>query len=72
MPLYIAYAKPNMLPTTTLNNPAAATATASKNKRGEVPLSHEILFRRSTNSADQWWWFGVFLTAGGGVMYYFF
>jgi hypothetical protein len=72
MPLYIAYTQPKMLPTTTLNPLTTATAAASKNKRGEIPLNHEVLFRRSTNSADQWWWFGVFLTAGGGVMYYFF
>jgi hypothetical protein len=72
MPLYIAYDTPNMLPTTTLNPLVTATAAASKQKRGDIPSSHEVLFRRSTNSADQWWWFGVFLTAGGGIMYYFF
>jgi hypothetical protein len=72
MPLYIAYETPNMLPTTTLNPLVTATAAASKQKRGDIPSSHEVLFRRSTNSADQWWWFGVFLTAGGGIMYYFF
>jgi hypothetical protein len=74
MPLYLAYSPPKMLPTTTLNPLVTATAKAGKTKRGDLPMNHEILFKRSTGKvrADQWWWFGVFMTAGGGVMYWFF
>jgi hypothetical protein len=74
MPLYLAYSPPKMLPTTTLNPLVTATAKAGKTKRGDLPLNHEVLFKRSPGKvrADQWWWFGVFMTAGGGVMYYFF
>lgn len=74
MPLYLAMSPPSMLPTTTLNPLTTATAKAGKVKRGDLPLNHEILFKRAPGAmrADNWWWFGVFMTAGGGVLYFFF
>ncbi|CAA9961788.1 hypothetical protein PTMSG1_05165 [Pyrenophora teres f. maculata] len=73
MPLYLAMTPPTMLPTTTLN-PLVTQTAAPKAKRGELPMNHEVLFKRTpgTVKADQWWWFGVFMTAGGSVLYYFF
>jgi hypothetical protein len=74
MPLYLAYSPPKMLPTTTLNPLVSATPKAGKMKRGDLPMNHEVLFKRTNGKvrADQWWWFGVLMTAGGGVMYWFF
>lgn len=74
MPLYLAMSPPTMLPTTTLNPLTTATAAANKVKRGDLPLNHEVIYKRAPGAvrADQWWWFGVFLTAGGSVLYYFF
>jgi hypothetical protein len=74
LPLYLAYSPPSMLPTTTLNPLVSATPAAGKVKRGELPLNHEVLFKRTEGNvrADQFWWFGALLTAGGGVMYWFF
>jgi hypothetical protein len=74
MPLYLAMSSPKMLPTTTLNPLVTQTAAAKNAKRGELPMNHEVLFKRTPGAvrADQWWWFGVFMTAGGGVLYYFF
>ncbi|KAH7070973.1 chaperone for protein-folding within the ER, fungal-domain-containing protein [Paraphoma chrysanthemicola] len=74
MPLYLAYSPPKMLPTTTLNPLVTATPAAGKVKRGELPLNHEVLFKRTNGKivADQWWWFGVFMTGAGGVLYWFF
>jgi len=76
MPLYLAYSPPKMLPTTTLNPIVSPTPGAKNSKRADLPLNHEVLFKRDvtpgTVRADQWWWFGVFLTAAGGVMYWFF
>ena len=74
MPLYLAMSPPSMLPTTTLNPLTTQTAAANKVKRGELPLNHEVLYKRTPGAvrADQWWWFGVFLTAGGSVLYFFF
>lgn len=75
MPLYLAYSPPKMLPTTTLN-PTTTPTPGGKAKRGELPLNHQVLFKREPTQgrlqADNWWWFGVFMTAGGGVMYWFF
>lgn len=73
MPLYLAMTPPTMLPTTTLN-PLVTQTAAPKSKRGELPMNHEVVFKRAPGAvrADQWWWFGVFMTAGGSVLYYFF
>lgn len=73
MPLYLAMTPPTMLPTTTLN-PLVTQTAAPKAKRGELPMNHEVLFKRTPGAAraDQWWWFGVFMTASGSVLYYFF
>ncbi|KAF1832552.1 hypothetical protein BDW02DRAFT_570941 [Decorospora gaudefroyi] len=74
MPLYLAMSPPKMLPTTTLNPLVTQTAAAKKSKRGELPLNHEVVYKRTPGAirADQWWWAGVFLTAGGSMLYYFF
>lgn len=74
MPLYLAMSPPKMLPTTTLNPLTTQTASAGKVKRGDLPLNHEVIYKRTPGAvrADQWWWFGVFLTAGGSVLYFFF
>ncbi|CAO2652747.1 Nn.00g021580.m01.CDS01 [Neocucurbitaria sp. VM-36] len=74
MPLYLAMSPPTMLPTTTLNPLTTQTAAANKVKRGELPLNHEVVYKRTPGvvRADQWWWFGVFLTASGSVLYFFF
>ncbi|KAF1843352.1 uncharacterized protein K460DRAFT_378514 [Cucurbitaria berberidis CBS 394.84] len=74
MPLYLAMNPPTMLPTTTLNPLTTQTATPHKIKRGELPLNHEVIFKRTPGElrAAQWWWFGVFLTASGGALYFFF
>ncbi|KAF2999781.1 Reversal of tor2 lethality [Curvularia kusanoi] len=71
MPLYIAYTTPQMLPTTTLNPLVTATATA-KAKRG-LPLPEaEVLFKKSTNIADQVFWAGLLATGAGGLLWWFF
>jgi hypothetical protein len=74
MPLYLAMSTPEMLPTTTLNPLVTQTAAAKNSKRGELPMNHEVIFKRTPGAAraDQWWWFGVFMTASGSVLYYFF
>lgn len=74
MPLYLAMSTPKMLPTTTLNPLVTQTPSAKNSKRGELPMNHEVLYKRTPGAAraEQWWWFGVFMTAGGGVLYYFF
>lgn len=78
MPLYLAYSTPEMLPTTTLNPLTTVTSGAAKStgkvKRGELPLTHNVLSKRTPEMkrADRWWWFGVFMTASGGVLYLFF
>ncbi len=59
-----------MLPTTTLNPLATATATA-KAKRG-LTVDHEVFFRKSGNMADQVWWAGVLASAAGGLLWWFF
>jgi hypothetical protein len=74
-PLWLVYNPPKMLPTQTLNPLVTATpATGGKVKRGDLPLNHEVLFKRTDGKvrADQWWWFGVMLTASGGFLWYFF
>jgi hypothetical protein len=74
MPLYLAMSTPKMLPTTTLNPLVTQTPSAKNSKRGELPMNHEVLYKRTPGAAraEQWWWFGVFMTAGGSVLYYFF
>lgn len=74
MPLYFAMTPPTMLPTTTLNPVTTETAKPGKLKRGELPMNHEVVFKKSPLAAraDTWWWLGVFMTAGGGVLYFFF
>ena len=74
MPLYLAMSQPQMLPTTTLNPLVTQTAAPKNSKRGEFPLNHEAIFKRTTGStkANQWWWFGVLMTASGSLLYYFF
>ncbi|KAF2124985.1 hypothetical protein P153DRAFT_370308 [Dothidotthia symphoricarpi CBS 119687] len=74
IPLYLAYSPPKMLPTTTLNPTATATAAAGKVKRGDLPMNHEVVYKRTPGMerAGMMWWAGLFLTAGGGAMYFFF
>jgi hypothetical protein len=74
MPLYLAMNPPKMLPTTTLNPLVRQTPASKNSKRAELPMNHEVLFKRTPGAvrADQWWWFGVFLTASGSVLWYFF
>ncbi|EMD64716.1 hypothetical protein GGP41_003004 [Bipolaris sorokiniana] len=74
MPMYLAMAQPQMLPTTTLNPLVTQTAAPKNSKRGELPLNHEIIYKRTPGAArsEQWWWFGVFMTASGSLLYYFF
>ncbi|CAN9079183.1 unnamed protein product [Alternaria alternata] len=74
MPLYLAMSTPKMLPTTTLNPLVTQTPSAKNSKRGELPMNHEVLYKRTPGAAraEQWWWLGVFMTAGGSVLYYFF
>jgi hypothetical protein len=82
-PMYLAYSPPQMLPTTTLNPLATATASAtgksSKSKRSldaEVPLDWKLkLEPQGTQqmvqhiNADRLWWFGLGLTGVGGLLY---
>lgn len=75
MPLYLAQSPPKMLPASTLNPLATATAKPAKVRRGEMPSPHDVLFKRTATGAyyaDHWWWFGAFMTASGGVLYFFF
>ena len=70
MPMYLAFATPKMLPTTTLNPLVTATATA-KAKRG-LPIDHEALFRKSENMADNVFWAGILASGAGGLLWGFF
>ena len=80
-PLYLMYSPPQMLPTSTLNPTATATATAgSKAKRGldgEVPLNWKSQFDGNRQAgkvvqrinAERLWWVGLGMTGVGGLLY---
>ncbi|GAB7355914.1 hypothetical protein MBLNU459_g6558t1 [Dothideomycetes sp. NU459] len=71
-PMYLVYSPPQMLPTSTLNPTATATATG-KSKRGlEVPLNYKMTQRKGVDAMnpDRWWWIGLCMTGVGGIMYF--
>lgn len=83
-PMFLAYTPPQMLPTSTLNPTATATAAGGKatgNSRVKravgddaadepEPLNrHAILPPLDPFNADRWWWVGVGLTAVGTMLY---
>lgn len=74
MPLYLAFTPPKMLPTTTLNPLVTQTAAANKVKRGELPMNHEVVYKRTSDMerASLVWWMGALMTASGGALYFFF
>ena len=80
-PMYLAFSPPQMLPTTTLNQPSATatTTSSSKLKRAldygmpsmaktslEGKRTAEIIHRID---ADRLWWVGLTLTGVGGLLY---
>ena len=77
--MFLAYSPPQMLPTSTLNPTATASATGGKAtgnsrvKRSldgiESPNKHAILSPADPFNADRWWWVGVGLTAVGTMLY---
>lgn len=77
-PMYLVYSPPQMLPTSTLNPTASATAGATATgssklrKRDEVPLNFKMTQRRAHQvmNPDRWWWIGLTLTGVGGLMYF--
>ena len=81
-PMYLALKPPRMLPTTTLQNSATATADAQSKK---VKRKRDLLLDRympSVNTitpgaqslivdANSLWWFGVVMTGIGSILYFF-
>jgi Chaperone for protein-folding within the ER, fungal len=82
--MFLAYTPPQMLPTSTLNPTATATAAGGKptsksrvkravddgSRENIEPLNkHAILTPTEPFNADRWWWVGVGLTAVGTMLY---
>jgi Chaperone for protein-folding within the ER, fungal len=82
--MFLAYTPPQMLPTSTLNPTATATAAAGKptsKSRVKRAVDEEIgekidALKRNTIltpsepfKADRWWWVGIGLTAVGTMLY---
>lgn len=76
-PLYLAYSPPQMLPTTTLNPTATATATGKAKRadpqvrlQSDEPMNKDAIIHPSEPyNADKIWWAGVGLIAVGSALY---
>ena len=77
--MYLAYRPPQMLPTTTLNPTATASAAGKSNKvkRGlsqGVPINWKASgkgsYAHETMNPDRWWWMGLTFTGVGGLLYF--